>query len=590
MGRLAVPDEGSHFYRAWLVSDGRCLALPAVGTSLDYRLIDRDLPWQQLPPSTDGRAILTHVDPAHGHPIGVVALFYAVDLYSCLPYLPAGAAIRVGRFFSDSPLTLMYLGRFANLFLYLALTLAALRLLPGFQLPLAALALMPMSLHQAASLSADSFTLGFSFFLTAWILHLAITPSPFTRRDYLLLAVAALFAGLCKSSAGLLFLLLLIPTARFRRASTRWLAVAALILLGFATAAAWQAINYRNVEIHATLKHAMDVYPDANARTILQHPVAFLTAVLRTSTHWAFEYLEEFVGKLAWLVIRLPLWIPWLYLALLLAAAALSHPVPALLPGQRLILAGVFLLNLALIIAVVWTTEITRDAMTHDFLSGRGFIPGLQGRYLIPFAAAPLLALSGLALRLRAGRWLEASVFAAILIVNAVALHSVWNFFESHSSTLPNRLRMALHSELAATPENAAQRYDGRVISARSAAGDGSIFMVSSGVRHPVPHLLSITYPGYRVPDDILLVPDADLAAIPEGDPLPLPRSKYEGQLVRRPGDSPEDGKIFIVRELQKHWIIDGRWITANGFKWPDDVKIIPSADLEAIPEGSPIQ
>jgi hypothetical protein len=339
----------------------------------------------------------------------------------------------------------------------------------------------------------------------------------------------------------------------------------------------------------------MDIYPDVNAQTILHRPLAFFTAVLRTVDHWAFEYLEAFVGKLAWFIIRLPLWIPWLYLALLILVATASHTVPRLLPGQRLILAGVFLLNFAVILTVVWTTEITRDVMTRDLLAGHGFIPGVQGRYLIPFAAAPLLALSGLLpqsllARLRTGRWLTLSAFAIVLVVNAVALQRVWKFFEAHSSTLPNRLHMALRGHFADTPENAARRYDSRVIAARSGDGRSAIFMVSGGVRHPVPHLLSITFPGYRVPSDILLVSDADLAAIPLGDPLPLPRSKYEGQLVRRPGDSPEDGKIFIIRDLQKRWIIDGHWITANGFKWPDDIKIIPAGDLAAIPEGDPIQ
>jgi uncharacterized membrane protein len=594
MGRLAIPDEGGHLYRSWLVSYGRCSGLPAIGSSFDYRLLDTTVSWQSLPPDTTGRDMLALVDDAHSRPLPVISLFYAVNLYSCLPYVPAGAAIGAGRIFTASPLWLMYIGRLANLFVYLAFTYTALRLLPGFQVPIAALALMPMSLHQAASLSADSFTLGFSFLLIAWLLRLAFDSTPFSRRDYILLTLASIAAGLCKSSAGLLFLLLLIPTVRFRRPATRWVTVTGLIVLGYATAGTWQLVNHQNVEIHSTLKHAAGIDPEANAQAVLHHPLSFTVSVVHTSTSMAYEYLEEFVGKLGWLVIRLPGWIPWLYLGLLVVIAITSSAGSRLTPWRRFLLLAMFVVNAATLFAVVWTTEIPRDLLARDFLAGRGIIPGLQGRYLIPIAPLFLLAISGalpesFLSRLRNTHWAPVVTFGIALAVNGVALGMVWDQYDARSSTIANRIRMALHFEFRATPENAALRYNERVISGRNS--DGTMFMVSGGVRHPVTKPVSITARGYRIPNDILLVPESELAAIPAGDPLPLPpRGTYEGQLVRRPGDTAEDGKVFVVRDGQKHWIIDGHWILVNGFKWPDDVKTIPASDLAQIPEGDAIR
>jgi len=66
--------------------------------------------------------------------------------------------------------------------------------------------------------------------------------------------------------------------------------------------------------------------------------------------------------------------------------------------------------------------------------------------------------------------------------------------------------------------------------------------------------------------------------------------SKYEGQLVRRPGDTPEDGKVYVVQKGKKRWIINGEWIPKNGYRWPDDVRMIPASELNAIPLGDPIQ
>ena len=64
--------------------------------------------------------------------------------------------------------------------------------------------------------------------------------------------------------------------------------------------------------------------------------------------------------------------------------------------------------------------------------------------------------------------------------------------------------------------------------------------------------------------------------------------SRYEGQLVRRPGPTPEDGKVYIVRNGIRHWVIDHRWTLQNGFHWPNDVKVIPPGELDPIPRGEP--
>jgi hypothetical protein len=571
-------------YRAWLVSEGNCKGVPAVGDPAvyrvlyrpDYRNLDRHVTWIELSRNSTGRDLLRLRDDARGSPLRVVALFYAVNLYSCLPYVPAGVTFRIGRVFTRSPLTLMYLGRFGNLIFYLVMVLAAMRLLPEFQLPLAILALMPMSLHQAASLSADAVTMAVSFVMTAYILRLALCcePARLRRSDYLWLLTTVALAGLCKSLAGLAFLVLLIPGARFPNRRTRWLTVAGCVFVSFGIAALWQYGNRSNGEIFATLKSSAGIQVDENSAAIFQQPAVFLSAVGRTTVGLKHEYLEEFVGKLAALDIRLPGWIPWVYLLLLFVAAA-AVQTKNLSLWQRFGLAGIFLLNVGALYAVVWTTEVSHDALTTEMTAGRGWISGLQGRYLIPFALLPLVAASGMTFRLR-GRWLAVPSLTFVLAANAVALDLVWDRFQAHSSTLPNRLHLAT---------SAASIYDHRFICGRT---PGAMpYLVTGGARHLAPTQGSVTARGYAWPDDIIPVSDEELAAIPLGAPLPAPN--YEGQLVKGQGSSAEDGKVYLVRNGERHWIIDGRWITSHGYRWPD-VHVIPGADLTPIPEGAPIQ
>ncbi len=216
MGPWHVQDEEQHMYRTYLVSQGVCTGRAGVSGNADYfggdfREEYRHFNFVQLPPETTARDLVGRVDGTH--PALVVGQFTAVNLYNCLVYLPSGTAVAFGRAFTESPISLMYMGRLGNLIFYLLMIVAAMRILPEFQVPLAVLALMPMALHQGASLSADAVTMAVSFVLTAYILRLSVTDKPvqLQRSEYLLLALGVVVAGLCKASVGLAALVVLIP-------------------------------------------------------------------------------------------------------------------------------------------------------------------------------------------------------------------------------------------------------------------------------------------------------------------------------------------------------------------------------------------
>ena len=66
--------------------------------------------------------------------------------------------------------------------------------------------------------------------------------------------------------------------------------------------------------------------------------------------------------------------------------------------------------------------------------------------------------------------------------------------------------------------------------------------------------------------------------------------SKWQGQLVRRPGITPEDGKVYLIEGGQKRWVVSGQWLTLHGYNFVKDVKVIPSEELAVIPNGQDIE
>ena len=65
---------------------------------------------------------------------------------------------------------------------------------------------------------------------------------------------------------------------------------------------------------------------------------------------------------------------------------------------------------------------------------------------------------------------------------------------------------------------------------------------------------------------------------------------RWQGQLVRRAGNTPEDGKVYLIEGGQKRWIDSGQWLTLHGYNIVEDVKVIPSEELAVIPSGQDME
>jgi len=521
-GTLNVPDEEAHFYRAYETSKGFCRGVPGILSAVNINRDDR-IPWVELRPGASGAELAKLIDnPKGGGPYNVVSAFSVVNLYSCVGYLPAGGAIRLGRLFGTTPLTMMYLGRFANLATYLLLIFLALRMLPDFRAPLLVLAIMPMALHQAASLSIDAVTISLSILLVDYILMLAFDPGvkSIEPRHYLILAGGVILLALCKASVGLVLLTILIPRAKFSSRFKRWLAFTGYTALALATMLLWQYLNRSNGEVFDTVRGIVGIHVRDSLLGMAKHPLDFLSAVARTLHVFWWELPLEFVGKLGWLNIPLPSWIVVAYSMILLLAATMFTGRVKLSIQDRVFLAGIFVLNVLSVFVLVDATW-TPFAPIPDEAR---IIAGVQGRYLIPFAFPLLVAMAGttrIALRYK-----PVAIAAAglVIVANVIALNLLWQNFDARTSTLPSGFRMLLQMKWPGSARNRAMLYQGRLVSRKGKTGqDEQLFFVDQGARHLLQDGNWMARSGYRWPDDVVFLAPGDLDAIPAGDPLQRP-------------------------------------------------------------------
>jgi uncharacterized membrane protein len=243
------------------------------------------------------------------------------------------------------------------------------------------LLLMPMSLFQAASMSADATTNGLAVLFTAIILRLTLRKGAGTIR-------AAKWIGLILLSAALTItkfaylplaaLVLLIPADRFGTNRRRWIAVAALLAGNLVAILLWMPQTHG---LNAVVREQANVSARGQIDYLRSHPLAVLTVTWHTIELDGWPMVRSFVGWLGSMDARLNVAfiVPFLFILFFACWSEPSHVTPrrlgwwiaVILLPTALAIGAVGLLNY-----IYWTPI------------GKSHVDGLQGRYLLPLAPA----------------------------------------------------------------------------------------------------------------------------------------------------------------------------------------------------------
>jgi uncharacterized membrane protein len=449
---MQVPDEFAHLFRIYEVSRGACLADQEVHVPVRIAGLTAKYPGLL---ERHRRVSLAGIWKGRAEPNDESAQrnvgYQLGSLYNCVPYISASIGLAIARALHSSALIEMYAGRLANLIVYVFLSAWAIRLMPGYRLLLTALALMPMSLHQAASLSVDALAISISFVFCAYILKLAFDPETKQIRapQLAILAILTIVSTSCRFNVSLLLLLFLIPVSKFSNRTisnrTRRFTVIGLYFgLAFSVAFLWQWLNRTNLALMPQERLTQGIVVQASSAAISHHPFQFLKVAADTLADKQLATLAgEFVGRLGYLSVYLPYWAVLSYLILLLALALSQSGSLILTIKQKFLLAIIVVSSAIGLCAVLWTLAATPDLIAH--LGDRSaFVPGLQGRYFISFCLPAFMLLSNR--RMRApGKPVIVCALLIIGIVNLSAVAAIWNTY--YSSTPRNLAGGAQRSE-----------------------------------------------------------------------------------------------------------------------------------------------
>jgi uncharacterized membrane protein len=399
-----VPDEPSHFYRAWQISEGNFIS-----DKSDAR-VGGILP-SPLKQFSDNFSSITWYGPhSKYHFADIYASSRIYDLqnrsfidfnnsavYSPICYLPPALAIALCNAVGLPMFVSLYCARLFSLLAWIIILYATIRILPCCKWLFTFLALLPMSLFINSSLSADVITNAVCFLFFGVFLFYHQSGKKIGNGDAVFLTVIVLLVVSVKSVYfPLILLLFFIPASAFTSKTRKFITLGVICLAALAGFIFW---NKMSAELYLSYNDYNPLYRDKVAlvkdadmqqqmKYITSHGTYFLN-VITASLEYAFPmYFYGYIGTFGWLDLPLPKSIVWITYFLLLSVALLEErPQRPISPRLRIVFILIFVLVFSLVLIsqhLIWDPV------------GGDRIGNVQGRYLIPFA--PLFFLAPIAL------------------------------------------------------------------------------------------------------------------------------------------------------------------------------------------------
>ena len=402
---LGVDNEGEHYDKSLYLSDGYVIPkifdhhagyyVPQGAYNLEINFYTLRNMHQKIKisdivqsfnqPLNESNKVFTDIDPNPPIPSTAVS-FSAIITYSPIPYVASAFAMTIGKILSLSPIILMYIGRLANLFVWLSLIYLAIRITPVHKWVFLMLSLMPMTILAGSSLSADSFTIALSFLVIATFLYLAFNNNikKIKTKEIGILFVLMILLALSKQTYFfLIFLFFIIPTDKFINRKSMLGIFTILFLSTFLISIYW------NIEVNRFyLPTFLNVSIPLQTSFIESNPLNFINVILNTilTQNIILGIITSFIGDFRGYTIYLPNWLIAFYFILypvMLTLTALFDKRDIVIDlKQKIIIFLTFIIVFVLICASMYLTGTP---------VGQNTINNIVGRYLIPIA--PLLFL-----------------------------------------------------------------------------------------------------------------------------------------------------------------------------------------------------
>jgi uncharacterized membrane protein len=318
--------------------------------------------------------------------------FSNTAIYSPLSYIPSVIAFIVSSLLNLNFGPTIHLARLFDLIFYIAVIAYVLYSLRAYKAKwiIFTLALLPQSLFQASTISADPVTIALSLLVVGLVMKSFLTKTALSKKDTIILAIGAILLPISKPTYIFIsFLILLVPSKRIVLMGKyyRWVLPMSLIL-GLLLYGAWQyktgyLSNAAKWIIAGVVPWWQSISASDQIAYVMHHPLDFIRTFLRSILIKDNDYFNGIFGRLGFSYVQVP------GVAIVASFTAL---LVSLFGSEALKIDRKRLLSIGLILL---TTVAALFGALYVTISGVGqsTIEGVQGRYLLPAIAILFLFL-----------------------------------------------------------------------------------------------------------------------------------------------------------------------------------------------------
>lgn len=388
MPPLQTPDEPAHFYRAWAVSNLQlaCDSSNQISVPNNVKELENIFDIQKIARRLYSSSIINN------NLIGIDIDKQTQNVYSAeCPYnpegyLPQAIGIDFARLLHFPPLGIFYFSRLFNLLLTLLLIFYAIKITPIGKTLFIMLSMLPMSIHQFASLSNDALNIGGLFLFTSIILYYS-QQKKLSNNSLILISIGSLILTQIKPGYFVfLALILLLKPLQFKKIKSYIIFLITIILSNILLLFILNKLN--NPDFLMKPPEGIVNFHD-QIIFILLHPIQYLDILVK-NVFLNPIYIKQLIGVLGPLII---LSFPNIFYIIFLIISPLfifiknKEDIFALNNKQRIIIFIIFLIQVVLISTIFYITYTN---------PGSNLIRGIQGRYFIAPALLFMFSIYGL--------------------------------------------------------------------------------------------------------------------------------------------------------------------------------------------------
>lgn len=374
-------DEHAHFWRAYEIASGNIISrttneLPNSVTDLFMRE-DNSYPNKEINYETIQEKIGAELNEDEKTPFAVGA----TGSLTPISYIPQVIGVLIGRVLQLSPMIILYLGRLTNLLAYIALVFMAIKIMPSekWKLIIMMIALFPMSMNLAATVSPDTVILGTTLLAISYAMHLKFETKEITYKHIILLGILCMIPTVCKIVYfPLCLLVLLLPHEKFESKTKRilsWVIIFAIVFIPYLVLNRIVSLGDYEIAIRTNMTEQI-------LFTLSSIPRDFITLINTIYVEFS-DYFFEMIG--GWNTIQILSIVLFIMLLIAMYKTEENEKKLTFTKTDKVICWTIFIIEVLGVVAAMylgWTQ------------AQQTVVEGVQGRYFLPIIPLICILLS----------------------------------------------------------------------------------------------------------------------------------------------------------------------------------------------------